>query len=135
MGAPSWVSKYVGLPYSLHGRTPSGVDCYGLCLLVWANEFGFHGLGDPPYQSVKDKVLALEKGLSDWEKVEDPRVGDAVLFHCAGRPLHIGMVVEKGWMLHIEADSMAGRPKYSSYERYLTPLWRSRVLGFYRYAK
>lgn len=131
---PKWVERYIGLPYTLHGRTFDGVDCYGLCLLVWEYEFGLIGLRDAYYTSLQSEIYALSQGLQDWRRIKQPIVGDAVLFNYAGRPLHVGVVVQEGWMLHVENNDCKLRPKYSTCERYTAPLWRPRLEGFYRYA-
>jgi cell wall-associated NlpC family hydrolase len=34
------VRRYIGIPYKHHGRTPEGMDCYGLAKEIYKNELG-----------------------------------------------------------------------------------------------
>ena len=40
LGDLCWINSYIGLPYEVGGRTRSGLDCYGLCKLVYQEQYG-----------------------------------------------------------------------------------------------
>jgi cell wall-associated NlpC family hydrolase len=37
---PNWAAQYVGLPFRDKGRARTGLDCYGLVVLVLREQFG-----------------------------------------------------------------------------------------------
>ncbi len=133
---PEWVAGYIGIPFRSHGRDRDGSDCWGLLRLVLADQFGIR---IPSYDGVTwhdgDDRRALAEFMAehkaDWTPVAggDERPGDAVLLRMMGHPIHVGIVVASGWMLHVEqgADSCI--------EPYLDELrWKKRIIGYYRYA-
>ena len=131
---PDWVEEYVGLPYAVGGRDRSGVDCFGLCLLVWRERFG---LDVPLYGGVTWEVansaavgdLIAGEVRAGWDPVApgDERPGDAVLMRMRGHPIHVGVVVAEGLMLHCHDRADA------AVEDFRTLQWSRRILGFHRY--
>lgn len=131
---PPWVNKYLGLPYKPLGRDASGCDCWGLLAMVWREEFG-RDLPDYVSQRWTDGADPGAVGAgaaayaSQFEKVPigEERIGDGVLLRMRGHPLHVGVVLAPGWMLHTHegADSCI-----ESFERFI---WRNRVIGIYRH--
>lgn len=132
-----WAAAYVGLPYRLGGRTPNGIDCWGLVLLVWREVFGIEGPGmdgvtwrpgEPrdAVRSVADTMAATAAGFAPVPAGQE-QAGDAILIRMRGHPLHCAVVVEPGLMLH------AVEGADSAVERYRSIMWEKRVLGFYRY--
>jgi len=134
MALPGWLAGYIGIPYQPGGRTRAGLDCWGLVTMVWAETFG-HAL--PPYEgqpwglgASADEVAASARAFADrFTRIEPGQeaLGDGILLMIAGAPIHIGLVVEPGKMLHI-ADGAA-----SCIENYRNSVWSKRVAGFYRY--
>jgi cell wall-associated NlpC family hydrolase len=133
---PSWVAPYIGVPHKEHGRDLDGMDCYGILFHVHASVYKI----DLPsyaeeYASPLDRaeVAALITGElpGDWQPVPeaDAQPGDAVLLRIAGRPLHVGVIAEAPWFLHV----MEGRD--TCLERLDAPLWARRVLGIYRHVR
>ena len=145
MQPPRWVSGYIGVPFAEHGRTHDGADCWGLYRLVMAEQFGddlpsfattYDAANDGP-----DVAAAIRENGTEtdtWRPVTpgDERAGDAV--HMVGyRPeggrlrrnaMHVGLVVARGWLLHVEAGIDA---TVTNYRR--DRLVSRRVLGFYRH--
>lgn len=130
---PAWVAGYVGLPFLSGGRDRAGLDCWGLVRLVLAERFG---LDLPSYAGAyRDAsraldvapLIAAERDL--WSPVPDgsARLGDAVLLRVKGWPIHVGLLVARRRILHIEAgiDSVV--------ERLDSPIWRDRTVGLFRY--
>ena len=133
MAVPIWLGHYIGLPFKEHGRDKGGLDCWGLVRLVLAEQFGFHVpsySGD--YSRTSDSV-AISKLINresvDWRKVDsgDENLGDVIVMRMRGQPMHVGLVVGDGQMLHVE------RGINSALERYTTSRWVSRIEAVYRY--
>jgi len=64
---------------------------------------------------------------ADWSRVARPQPLDVVVFNLAGRPGHVGVCVGRGRFFHVEEHSR------SRVESLLSPLWSSRIEGYYRY--
>lgn len=134
-GIPAWVSDYVGLPWRGKGRDREGLDCYGILRLVLAERFAValpshDGVGFETGGDCTDLAAFLEAEAKAWRPLaldEAPRAGDGVLLRVRGHPIHVGVVVAPGWMLHIEhgIDSVV--------ERYDGPRWAKRVIAIYRH--
>ena len=123
------VNKYVGLPYAENGRGPA-YDCYGLVRLVYADRLGvvlpsydgcYHGHTDP---MLPELILCESKR---WIKTDHPEPLDVIRIRINGKPLHVGLFMRPGWMLH----QLHGCE--SCTEQYTNPLWSKRIDGFYRY--
>jgi len=130
---PDWVADYVGLPFRAHGRDRGGVDCWGLVRLVLAERFG---LALPSYvggyagvEDAEDIGRLIRGEMGPWREIPagGERAGDVVLMRLMNQPMHIGVVVAPGWMLHIEEGIDA------CLDRYDGARWRRRVLGIYRH--
>jgi lipoprotein Spr len=129
---PRWANAYVGIPFAPHGRTREGCDCWGLVRLVLADRFGvllpeFHG-----YEGAGDRdgiPALLNEGKAMFMPVpmHQERAGDVVLALVNGAPMHVGVVVEPGVMLHVVKGADA------CIEDYRRPAWSSRIEGIYRH--
>ncbi len=131
---PPWTADYVGLPFKAGGRDRTGLDCYGLFALVLREQFGkeipaYDGFGFN--QGCDRAALAafIEAHREDWTEVPpgEERPGDGILLRLLGHPIHVGVVIGKGWMLHVEDGIDA------CLERYDGPRWSRRVMGCYRH--
>ncbi len=135
---PSWVSQYTAAalypgPLKDGGRDPEGWDSYGLvywCKKTHQGEI-IPAYDEGCYQGVSQyrKISKLiRNGLADWQEVavEKAQLFDAILLRFRNRPLHIGLVIEPGWMLHADHDID------TVYERY--DVWHEQILGVWRYA-
>lgn len=131
---PDWVGGYVGIPYQTHGRDRAGCDCWGLIALVMRERFDRH-LPDYPgldwYQGQDARLVGADAAAyaSRFQTVEPGSEvsGDAILIRMRGAPLHVGLVITPGVMLHSHEDAD------SCVESYRTATWERRILGFYRY--
>jgi cell wall-associated NlpC family hydrolase len=121
------------VPYRDKGRSPSGWDCWGLIYYLSRNYFG-HNV--PSYldcyesaQAEDSVTRAIRINSKDWRNVdaEQEVPGDVVILKLAGHPIHAGLVVEPGWMLHC----MEGRGTVR--ECYLSNAWRNRIEGIFRW--
>lgn len=136
-GLPSWAAPYVGLPWREMGRDRAGLDCWGLFRLVMGERFGialpaYDGLGwGETAKAELGRFMRAAAERPEWLAI-DPgleREGDGVLLRAAGAPIHVGLVLAPGLMLHIEQDID------SCVERYDRAHWAPRVIGFYRHAQ
>jgi cell wall-associated NlpC family hydrolase len=133
MPVPLWAGRYIGLPFSEHGRDRSGLDCWGLARLVMAEQLG-RALPSFVYEyastSESESIAALiarECVLWDSVAAGDERMGDVVVLRLLGHPMHVGIVLGDRQMLHIEQGID------SAIESYAGARWAHRVFGFFRY--
>lgn len=125
------LSKYIGLEFEPFGRGPDSFDCWGLVRFFYRQEFNIILPDLNGYSSVKDHksiegIVGHQK--KDW--VPDSAVyGNVVVFNMAGRPVHVGVVIDTLKMLHIQTG------KQSCLERFTTPRWKNRIEGIYRFGE
>ena len=128
---PAWVETYIGLPFKEHGRTRDGVDCWGLVRLVLADRFDIrlpaYVTGYASTEDAADIAGLIRGEMGPWVETPEARPGDAVLMRLRAQPCHVGLVVARGWMLHVE-DGID-----SCLERYDGARWSRRVVGVFRY--
>ncbi|WP_312914494.1 NlpC/P60 family protein [Stenotrophomonas sp.] len=71
-------------------------------------------------------VVKPERAV-EWERVDRPAELDLVVFHSGAAPDHVGVCIGRGRFLHVEEGSR------SRIEFLSSPLWSSRIEGYYRY--
>ena len=125
-------NKYIGLPYKDNGRTESGVDCWGLARLFYANELNiqlpsYDNLYTTTYDPAVTEAINLHKG--SWELTKTGKPGDLCLFNIYGEPAHVGVYVGSRKFLH------AREGKDSVIESLDAGQWTKRFQGFYRYSE
>ncbi|MBK8174815.1 MAG: hypothetical protein IPK66_05950 [Rhodospirillales bacterium] len=144
---PSWVAGYVGIPFRDLGRDRAGCDCWGLVRLVIVEQAGvqlpslatcYASEANPA--GVREAV-ETERRSGAWRRVNVGEEGpfDVVEMSGAARvagsgwvfgPLHVGVVVTSGWLLHVERGTAAVLARYWEDQAI-----RRRVLGFWRYRR
>lgn len=127
------LDEFVGLPWLDRGRDRSGLDCWGLLSIVYAERFGIElpSFRDD-YMTVADgdAVVALLEGRREgWTEISEgtEQAGDVLLMSVGGRPRHVGVVVGGERVLHIEPGAGSIIESYRSFRL------RRRVLGFFRH--
>ena len=130
--APAWAEQYIGIPFKELGRDRTGLDCWGLVHLVKAEQFHTEipsYSGDYMDSNDRKEVAQLISGeiTSRWSSVVTPLLGDIVLLRILSLPCHVGIVVARDNMLHLDYDVGA------TIEPWNGPKWGKRCLGFYRY--
>ncbi|MDE1151414.1 MAG: NlpC/P60 family protein [Micavibrio sp.] len=133
MPVPFWAGHYIGLPFRDHGRDRSGIDCWGLVRLVMAEQFGIalpSLAHEYAHTAEKNRIGPLIERESDNFTplpAAAEKLGDIIVLRLHGQPMHVGLVLGDGQMLHVE-DGID-----SSVARYRGPRWQDRIFGFYRY--
>ena len=135
MPVPFWAGHYIGLPFSEHGRCRAGLDCWGLVRLVFSEQLGvalpsFAG----EYRRTSDAAqigALVARETPAWAEVAPGAeiLGDVIVLRMKGAPMHVGIVLGDGRMLHVEQGID------SAIENYRGPRWQERLHGFYRYRK
>lgn len=130
------IADYVGIPYALHGTTREGLDCWNLPRLWYLEQYGIElpSFGDRYGRALdaaeRAHIAEIVRGESEqWARIRAGHEarGDLVLFRVVGAESHLGLVLDTGRFLH-------ARPAVGScVERYDSPVWARRVVGFYRY--
>lgn len=130
-----WTRSYVGLPWVLAGRDHSGVDCWGLLWLVYAEQLGIRvpsyvdeTVDDPEREEIA-LMIRGEQGQGCWVAVDkgQERTFDMVVLRRTGIESHIGIVVARGQMLHVVSGSEA------RVEHFDRGRWPPRLAGIYRH--
>lgn len=130
-----WVREYLDpvIPYRSLGRTrKTGLDCWGLIRLVYNDQFGIllpSYSGDYMDSEEREEIAGLiGQEESKWQRVDDPRVGDLLLFWIRSHiPSHVGMWIAPHTMLHVRRGASVCR------ERINTNFWSPRLVSIHRY--
>lgn len=126
----SWAIKYIGLPYKDACWGPNYFDCWGLMALIYKNEFNIciHENMDV-YTDKTSKVNRLIKYIALWEPVDEPIIGDGILFLIANKVPHCGVYIGDNKMIHTVSDISSCIQKVDNH------IWKSRFEGYYRYSQ
>jgi cell wall-associated NlpC family hydrolase len=130
-----WSSPFIGMPFEERGREARGVDCYGLVRLVLmeVQRIALPSFTESYVSCAEREMIAaaLDAGERDLPlrpiRRGDEAPFDIVEFVRGGISDHVGIVVERGRMLHIESGGE------SRIERYDVGKWLPRLKGFYRH--
>ena len=134
---PAWVEQYVGIPYVAEGADiarDGGLDCWGLIKLIWRERYGIELpiYDGPHWKPGADRVaiaIAIQEAVARYQIVltGEEREGDGIILRMLGNPLHVGLVVTPGWMIHSNESAA------SCVEDYRRMAWSRRVIGFRRH--
>jgi len=122
--------KYIGLPYLENGRDSTGIDCWGLARLYYAQELGIEL---PSYAELyagsRDPVVhgLINSYKNNWLETTSPVVGDLCLFNIYGEPQHVGIYIGNNKFLH----SREG--KDSVIDSLQSSQWKKRFVGFFKH--
>lgn len=120
----SFAREALAVPYREGGRDWSGWDCWGLVVCLFRQVYG---LELPAYEDSQELSVSLECARQATEvPAGREHSGDIILFR--GEPLHAGVVIRPGEMLHCLEDFG------TKVDAYRQAIWRSRLLGIYRHA-
>lgn len=124
------ITKYIGIPFKPLGRNEKGCDCWGLARLVYKNELGI----DLPSMQYAEKfdpkelTELIEEGATQWVSIPfgSELPGDVLILRSINP--HVGVVIDKRNMLHIQATTNACIARFDSVA------WNKRIIGIYRHA-
>ena len=110
---PDWVRDYIGITFKHRGRCveDGGFDCWGIIRLVYRERFGVelpsyldHMYGASNLFGVKKTVDQVVSEGPFVRHSTAARIGDCVLLHIRGLPLHaalfVGRDAGRSWVLH-----------------------------------
>lgn len=129
---PRWVEQYIGIEYEDCGRGPK-FDCWGLVRQILKDQFSVE-VPAYVYETSEDRKIVgpLIEDESKFYICIEPgkeRLGDLVVMKLGTLPFHIGMVVDKGVLVH-------AMPKTDSHlAKYRSEPWKARIRGFYRHVE
>lgn len=122
--------NYLGLEYEDFGRGPDKYDCLGLLIQIYKD----HGIDIPDYAYKSPKDITHNQFIfdsqwetGDWEKVDNPKIGDVVMFKVAGHVVHIGIMVDQNSFIHAHESCGVAIDDINSIR------WKNRLYGFYRH--
>jgi cell wall-associated NlpC family hydrolase len=119
LGDLSWVNDYINIPYVIGGRDMSGVDCYGLCKLVYHNEYGID-LPDWLYDEFdlrgREKIISSVVCSGEFKETDDPIDGDFVVCSRTKAAYHVGLYFAGG-VLHAHRESGSVYEPLSRFQR------------------
>lgn len=107
------VSDLIGIPYKEHGRDLSGLDCYGLAILV-EKRFG-KNLKDVVYENHDAELSQKWAPLLNVSKTDFITEGCLVEVH-VGTTLHIGVALDSQIMIHATMNQGVRISKIAAYK-------------------
>ena len=129
-----WQNKYERVPFKEKGRDLSGCDCWGLVRIILKEECGI----DVPsyveaYETTNDRdtlnALISDESGQYWQEIPkgQEKPFDVVVLKMRGVPMHVGIVIGAGKMIH------CARGVGTAIERYRSIKWQDNVTGFFRW--
>lgn len=114
--------------YQPGGRGPHCFDCFGWYRAILARQ----GVEIPDQPSPADpgaRAAAIDMSIAwEWEALDQPIPGAAVLLRIAGFGAHLGVVLDGGeHFAHMSRNGV-------TIARIDDPRWAGRILGYYRHA-
>lgn len=131
---PAWINKYIGIPYKRKGRSYEGCDCWGIVCLVLLEQFGIRvPTYTEHYRSWNKYEIhdLIQYERQAWQEVKqgEEKPGDVINLRVDGKDWHTGIIVGKGYFLHVMRGLETVIESYKRYE------WKDRIAGIYRHAE
>ena len=125
------VSLYAVVPFAEKGRSPAGCDCWGLVYMIFKElrdiELPLYVEDYANTEDAKELGRLIGKEKMAWAEVDRPQPFDVVVARLKGQPMHVGLYIGNGKMIHCMAGSGTSVEKLNSIT------WRDRIVGYYRH--
>lgn len=100
-----WAEKYIGLPWARGAQGPDAFDCWQFFRHVQRERFGrdvpdVEKAYDPASTLSCARAFDRAEERARWKEVSEPAEGDAVLIGRSIAPIHIGLWMDCGTVLH-----------------------------------
>lgn len=123
-------SKYIGTPYELNARDPSGsLDCYGLVMLLYKD---FHNIELPDVtvpEDPKGMGEQVDSHLPQWIEQKEPEIGSVIVFSLKGYGCHVGYYIGNDRMIHTWRGTGGVTIERISFT------WKHRIMGIYKWSQ
>lgn len=133
---PEWTADYIGIPHEPGASSMEACDCWGLLRLAYNAHSGrvLPPYSGPVWRSRRQPYEPIGEAAAGYSEQFQPvasgeeRLFDGILMRMKGIPIHCGLVVAPGWMLHVQQGADATIERYRP-----SLLWENRIVGFYRH--
>lgn len=133
MELQTFIDRSRSVPFKEKGRDFDGWDCWGLVKFGLKLVYDYQAPDSQDYKTVQQVEQTWElfqRGMTYFDKVEQPRTGDVVTFRVLGkrgRYPHAGLMLDGRNFLHIDAGMVSARvDSVTGFE------WRNSLVGYYR---
>jgi cell wall-associated NlpC family hydrolase len=131
LAPPPAIGRFIGIPYVNRGDGFDGCDCWGLVWLFHREALGhevprYAGYSDAEGEDIPARI---REGWEGWAHVlpGQEELGDVLALRVGQHPVHVGVVVSRGQMLHVL------RGANSSLARYDVGLWQHALMRIGRW--
>ena len=98
-----WWEKYIGIPFVNRGRSAAGVDCGGLCMMVYRQELN-KAIAEFDQHYIAWRIREAGQGIAyvrerSFTRVGAPEPFAVAIFSRAG-PYHVGICIDRERLLH-----------------------------------
>jgi cell wall-associated NlpC family hydrolase len=107
------------------GRNSAGIDCIGLVIMV-SHALGLSDFDITDYARQPDPKMMRGLLAAHMDPIAKPEPGDVLLMRFEKEPQHVAILTDIG-IIHAYAQAR------KVVEHRLDSLWRSRIVGAYRY--
>lgn len=135
-----FAERAIRVPFIEHGRDYEGWDCWGLVRCAYRDVYGidlpsyadsYPDTGKTEDSRARIEILVMEHTEAahrvDWERARAPMPGMVAMFRMRGRPIHVGIMIDRDRFLH--ADEAIG----TAIERLSSPAWSRRIEAVYHH--
>lgn len=119
-------SAFIGIPYVDRGSSFQGCDCWGLVWLYHVEVMKhlvprYEGYGSAEAPEITDYISSR---WNQWESVDPANMeqGDVVALRLGRLPVHCGVYINNGQMLHVLEGRM------SCLERVTSGFWKTAIV-------
>lgn len=131
-----WSNQYIKIPFLDLGRSRHGADCWGLVRIVFEEQKDIILPSYDEYAHTLDKdsvskTVNKVRSMGCWKEVYlgEEQEFDIPVFRISGFPMHVGIVIKRGQMLHCQRGCGTYISDYVNDQE-----WSRRLIGIYRYA-